>query len=96
MKYLPLLFLVGCASSTPYIEAEIKYAFPFSTDYWVHQDRLWTCDTPAQLDLEVGREWRNGWSAGLYHESFIFCGTINSAPEIYENGIIIKKKWGGW
>jgi hypothetical protein len=97
MKYLLLLLLAGCANSTPYIEAEIKYAFPFSTDYWVHQDRTWTCNQPYQLDLEIGHEWKNGWSGGLYHESFFLCGSpFNHAPEIYENGIFAKKKWGGW
>ena len=92
---LSLLLLSGCASVEPYAEMEIKYAFPFSADYWVHQDRSWTCDEPYQLDLEVGGEFRKGWSAGIYHESFILCGSFNHKPEIYENGLILKKKWGG-
>ena len=99
MRYLLLLtiilLLAGCANSTPYIEAEIKYAFPFSTDYWQHSDRSWQCEQP-QFSIDSGREWRNGWSVGVYHESMVLCGSRNDKPEIYENGITVKKKWGGF
>ena len=95
MRYLLILLLAGCASSTPYIEVEARYAFPFSTDYWQHSDRSWQCEQP-QLNVAVGREWRNGWAGGFYHESMLLCGSFNSKPEIYENGIFVKKKWGGF
>jgi hypothetical protein len=93
LAWFLFVFLNGCASK-PYAEAEVKYAFPFSSDYWVHQDRSWACE-PPQIDLEVGLEWRNGWSVAAYHESFLLCGSFNNKPEIYENGLLLKKKWGG-
>ena len=94
LAFLATFSLIGCASK-PYVEAEVKYAFPFSSDYWVHQDRSWTCE-PPQLDIEFGVEWKNGWAVGAYHESFFLCGSFNSKPEIYENGLLLKKKWGGY
>ena len=93
LALLATFSLIGCAGS-PYAELELKYAFPFSSDYWVHQDRSWTCE-PPQIDLELGLEWTNDWAVGVYHESFLLCGTWNSKPEIFENGFIVKKKWGG-
>lgn len=90
-----LLFLAGCSTAEPYAELGVRYAFPFSSDYWVHQDRSWTCDEPYQFEGEVGAEWPNGWHAYVYHESFWLCGTFNEKPEIFENGIGVKKKWGG-
>ena len=88
-----LLLLGGCAAS-PYLETEVRYAFPFSTDYWQHSDRSWQCEQP-QFGFDIGLEWDGGWSAGLYHESMLLCGSWNHKPEIYENGITLKKKWGG-
>lgn len=92
------LLLVGC-ESLPETKAvgsvEFMYAFPFSSDYWVHQDRSWTC-SPPQFRGEWGRQTKNKWEVGVYHESFVRCGSINSLPEIYENGIYGKKTWGGW
>ncbi len=85
--------LVGCASS-PYIEMELAYAVPFSTDYWQHSDRSWQCEQPQFRGIG-GLEWSNGVSLGFYHESMLLCGTWNEKPEIFENGVFIKKKWGG-
>jgi len=97
LMFIPL---VGCAaqnnySAKYYAEMELRYALPFSTDHWQHSDRSWQCEQP-QIGLQVGLEWPNGFSAGLYHESMLLCGTFNSKPEIYENGITLKKKWGGY
>ena len=90
-----LLLLSGCASVKPVASVELMYALPFSTDYWVHPDRTWNCE-PPQARLEVGLETKTGWQAGVYHESFVLCGTFNKKPEIFENGLYIKKSWGGW
>ncbi len=94
--------LVGCASDKTrhysakyYAEMELRYALPFSTDYWQHSNRSYQCEQP-QIVLDVGVEWPNGYALGLYHESMLLCGTFNSRPEIYENGITVKKKWGGY
>jgi len=89
------LLLTGCASVKPTASVELMYALPFSADYWVHQDRSWTCE-PPQFRLEAGGEHKSGWEAGFYHESFLLCGSLNRKPEIYENGIYLKKNWGGW
>lgn len=94
MRILILVIsLTGCATH-PYAEMELKYAFPFSTDYWQHSDRSWQCEAP-QISVEYGLESKSGWVIGLYHESMLLCGTWNSKPEIYENGITLKRKWGG-
>ena len=93
--------LVGCASppkpaSPPklYVEAALTYSFPFSTDIWVHQDAPWQCEPPG-FDLELGIEWDSGVAIALYHESMLLCGTWNSKPEVFENGVRISKRWGG-
>ena len=96
--WFTLLFvlpLVGCASVKPVASAQLGYALPFSSDYWVHQDRSWTCE-PPQFRGELGLQTRSGWEAGVYHESFVLCGTFNKKAEIFENGLYIKKSWGGW
>ena len=101
MKYLFLLipFLSGCAflPETKQVgSVEGLYAFPFSTDFWQHQYRPWSCE-PPQVRFKWGRQTKNKWSAGVYHESFPLCGgPLNRKPEIYENGLYVKKNWGGW
>ncbi len=86
--------LMGCANLKPTASVEMAYAFPFSSDYWVHQDRSWTCE-PPQVRFEVGAETKNQWQGGFYHESFLLCGTLNAKPEIFENGIYLRKAFGG-
>ena len=95
LKYIPLILLLSGCAAQPYAEVELKYAFPFSTDHWQHSDRSWQCEQP-QISLDWGAEWKNGLSVGLYHESMLLCGSFNRRPEIYENGITVKKKWGGY
>lgn len=90
-----IIALTGCASLKPTASVEMAYAFPFSSDYWVHQDRSWTCE-PPQVRFEVGAETKNQWQAGVYHESFLLCGTHNTKPEIFENGLYFRKAFGGW
>ena len=48
-----VLIMSGCASVKPVATVELMYAFPFSSDYWVHQDRPWSCE-PPQFRLEAG------------------------------------------
>ena len=90
-----LLLLGGCASIKPVASVELRYALPFSSDYWVHQDRSWTCE-PPQLVAQFGLQHKNGFEFGTYHESFVLCGTVNNKPEIFENGLYLKKQFGGW
>lgn len=89
------LLLVGCASVKPTASVELNYAFPFSTDHWQHSDRSWQCEQP-QFRLELGGETRNKFGFGVYHESMLLCGSFNHKPEIFENGLYVKKQWGGW
>jgi len=90
-----MLIMSGCTGMKPYAEIQFNYALPFSTDYWQHSDRSWQCEQP-QFRGEYGLETKNGWGMGVYHESMLLCGTFNTKPEIYENGILIQKRWGGY
>jgi len=90
-----ITLFTGCASVKPTASVELNYAFPFSTDYWQHSDRTWQCEQP-QFRLELGLETKNRIEFGAYHESMVLCGQMNGKPEIYENGIYLKKNWGGW
>ena len=92
---LSLILLSGCSTVKPVASMELNYAFPFSTDYWQHSDRSWQCEQP-QIRLELGGETRNRTSFGVYHESMVLCGSVNKKPEIFENGIYLKKSFGGW
>jgi len=89
--FIPLL---GCAVK-PVASIELNYAFPFSTDYWQHSDRSWQCEQP-QFRGEIGLETKKKFEAGLYHESMVLCGQWNQRPEMFENGVYVKKSWGGW
>ena len=90
-----LSLLTGCASVKPTATVQLNYALPFSTDYWQHSDRSWQCEQP-QFRFEMGGEWENGLSIGGYHESMVVCGSWNRKPEVFENGLYVKKRWGGW
>ena len=91
---LATIILSGCAVK-PVASVQANYAFPFSRDYWVDSERSWQCEQP-QFRGEVGLQTKKGFEAGLYHESMILCGTWNEKPEIFENGVYVKKSWGGW
>jgi len=99
MKILTLVLLLftfsGCATVKPVGSVELNYAFPFSTDYWQHSDRSWQCEQP-QFRGELGLQTKKKVEFGVYHESMVLCGTLNTKPEIFENGVYIKKQWGGW
>ena len=97
MKYLILLSLLfsGCGTVKPVASVELNYAFPFSVDHWQSSERPWQCEQP-QFRLEVGGETKKQLGFGVYHESMVLCGQWNHKPEIFENGIYIKKEWGGW
>lgn len=88
---LCLLVTAGCAGMTPYTEIQLNYALPFSTDYWQHSDRSWQCEQP-QFRAELGAS-KRGYGFGVYHESMLLCGTFNTKPEIYENGVFVYKRW---
>ena len=87
--------LSSCSVVKPIGSFELNHALEGATDFWQHSDRDYQCDQP-QVRVEVGGETRSGWSAGVYHESMLFCGQYNTKPEIYENGLYLKKTWGGW
>ena len=88
------IILSGCAVK-PTASVQLNYAFPFSTDYWQHSDGSWQCEQP-QFGGEAGIVSKKGWETGVYHESMVLCGTNNRKPELFENGVYVKKSWGGW
>ncbi len=87
--------ITGCETVKPVGSLQLNYAFPFSTDYWQHSDRTWQCEQP-QFRADFGGQTKGGWEAGVYHESMVLCGSYNDKPEIFENGVYVKKSWGGW
>ena len=90
-----VLLLTGCETVKPVGSVQLNYAFPFSTDHWQHSDRSWQCEQP-QLRGEFGGVTETGWEGGVYHESMVLCGSYNHKAEIFENGVYVKKTWGGW
>ena len=99
MRIIIIALLLGGCVSLPDVKGvgsvELNYAFPFSTDYWQHSDRSWQCEQP-QFRGELGLQTKKKVEFGVYHESMVLCGTLNTKPEIFENGLYIKKQWGGW
>ena len=90
---LPLL--VSCGKNLkPYADVGIVYAFPFSSDYWVHSDRSWQCEQPEFLG-EFGLVSDTGFHVAFHHYSMVMCGTWNDKPEIYNNGLKFGWRFGG-
>lgn len=89
------LALAGC-SSTPYAEIGIGYTLNEMSDWYLSTEREWTCDNPDTFHGEVGLEFDNQWTLGYHHQSQVSCGgPFNSNPELYQDEIILRKKFGG-
>ncbi len=92
MKYLTLLFLVGCGS-TPYVDVSLGYQF--QEDYWLDNDRSWQCSKNLQFHLTPGLMFDWG-RIELHHQSWLLCGgPFNHRPEVDTNDIRITTTWGG-
>jgi len=95
-----LLFMVplgGCASQpAPYFEVGIGWNIDEMTDYWLKTEQSWTCDNNDTFHAELGLEWDNNVQLGYHHQSHVSCGgPFNDKPEVYQDEIILTKKWGG-
>ena len=89
-----LLLLAGCGTS-PYLEVGVGYQIDDNTDYWLQRDRSWTCDG-ALAHAELGLEFERQWRIGYHHQSHWGCGgPFNDDPEVYQDEIILTKKFGG-
>ena len=91
-----LILLTGCGKNLkPYADIGVVYAFPFSSDYWIHSDRSWQCEQPEFVG-EFGMESDTGFHFGFHHYSMVMCGTWNDKPEIYNNGFKMGWRFGGY
>lgn len=97
MRLLPLLLLLsGCASLDPhpYLEVGVGYMIDERSDWFLQSYRSWTCDKET-FHVELGAEFARQWKLGWHHQSHISCGTWNDRPELYQEEIILTKKFGG-
>ena len=92
-----LITLTGCSSTSPYLEIGIGYTIDNNSDWYLRTDREWTCKYNDTFHAEAGMEFDNGWTLGYHHQSHVSCGGPWKArlPELYQDEIIITKKWGG-
>ena len=88
------MLMVGCASS-PYATVTLAHQVDSRTDWWVQTERKDQCFNP-QAQLEAGLEWDSGVQLGYWHQSWLGCGKpFNNHPEIYQDAIVLRKKFGG-
>lgn len=93
---LMTLILTGCGTPSPYLEVGVGYNLDKATDYWLRTERSWTCDNHDVFHAEAGVEFDSGWRVGYHHQSHISCGgPFNNDPEVYQDEIIVTKKFGG-
>ena len=90
-----LVLLTGCSHVQPMASFELNAAIPYLSDELLSPERSYQCEQP-QLRLEIGASTYNGWQAGVYHESMLLCGGNNDKPELYSNGVYVRKTWSGW
>jgi hypothetical protein len=65
------------------------------SDWYLRTSRDWTCSTGEIFHAELGLEFDDDWTLGYHHQSHITCGQYNNRPELYQDEIILRKKWGG-
>ena len=87
------LLFVGCA---PYLEVGVGYTIDQNSDWYLRTDRNWTCKNHDTFHAELGLEFKHQWRLGYHHQSHTSCGgPFNSLPELYQDEIILSKKFGG-
>lgn len=93
---LMTVILTGCGTTSPYLEVGVGYALDDNSDWYLRTEREWTCHSPATAHFEVGLELEHDLRVGYHHQSHWSCGgPFNDRPELYQDEIIITKKWGG-
>lgn len=91
-----ILVVSGCAHVDPYAEIGIGYQIDHMSDWYLRTDRDWTCSNGDTFHAELGLEFDHDWRVGYHHQSHISCGgPFNSHPEVYQDEIILTKKFGG-
>ena len=92
-----ILISSGCSTTpSPYLEIGIGYQLDEMSDWYLRTDRGWTCSNNENFHAELGVEMDNQWKVGYHHQSHVTCGgPFNSHPELYQDEIIVTKKWGG-
>lgn len=87
--------LTGCGTAKPY--AQIGLGYQTKADWYLEPEREWTCDSHDRWHGEVGLEFPGQWTVGYHHQSGITCGgPFNNRNELFEDEIIVTKKWGGY
>lgn len=93
---LMIATLTGCGTSRPYLELGVGYSLDKMSDWYLSTEREWTCSSPATAHAELGLEFEDNWRLGYHHQSHWSCGgPFNDKPELYQDEIILTKKWGG-
>lgn len=82
---LMTVILTGCGTTSPYLEVGVGYALDDNIDWYLRTER---CPTPVTALLEVGLEFQNNLSVG-------YRARVDERPELYQEEIIITKRWGG-
>lgn len=92
-----MIMVSGCGTTpSPYLEIGVGYQIDEHTDWYLRSDKSWTCDNGDTFHVEIGAEFDKNWKVGYHHQSHISCGgPFNSHPELYQDEIIVTKKWGG-
>ena len=96
--FLVIVFILsGCTSGPPrpYLELGLGYQIDGNSDWYLRTERDWTCNTGETAHIELGVEFDHDLTLGYHHQSHLSCGTWNSRPELYQDEIILTKKWGG-
>jgi len=95
---LPILWVLGaCASNpSPYMKIGMAYNVDDQSDWYLRSDRDWECSNKENFHAEIGLEFDHQITVGYHHQSHLTCGgPFNNHPELYQDEIIIEKKWGG-
>jgi len=99
MRYLPLLclLLAGCGSTpSPYFDIGMSYNLDEFSDWYLRSDREWECSNKENFHAEIGLEFDHQWTIGYHHQSHLTCGgPFNNHPELYQDEIMIMKRFGG-
>jgi len=92
-----VLFLPACSTTPkPYLEVGIGYNIDGMTDHWLQTGRTWTCNNNDTFHAELGVEFDHNLTLGYHHQSHLSCGgPFNNHPEVYQDELILTKKWGG-
>lgn len=96
---LAALLLAGCGTleratgADVYTTWGVAHQLDEQSDWYVRTGREWQCEDNWQAHVGVHAEWGQ-WTASFNHQSWLFCGTFNSKPELYQNDIRLTRTFG--